>query len=313
LIEGKARVNDQTKEGLSALAFAADCGLVAGTTDCFNELLKAGARTDIKIGKTYKREWHRLRGLNTSLAHEVCRIGDVQKLDLLLRARADITALNDTGVPPLFEAACSGKMDCTRRLCEANASVQINHRSKTARWPNYPEKMCIASFMSMHCEKTIELLKQCRDVLGFGWDHLYMEDGQEYSLYPCWALSAYSVAYEDSVEVLEWCYDYGMPEDTWMKDANWYHPWGMVFLVGGLNTSMQPVIYKMMDKKMLPTECYRASPEDGEEGKDCDLTIRPWTEDWAIMSHVVGWDSMCWHYPVHNNYQILLAARGDEE
>jgi ankyrin repeat protein len=305
LIEGRARVNDQTKEGLSALAFAADCGWTAGTTDCFNELLKAGARIDIKIGKTYKREWHRLRGLQTTLAHEVCRIGDVQKLDLLLRARADITALNETGVPPLFEAVSSGNTECTRRLVEANASVQIHHRTKTARWPNYYEKMCIVSFMAMHCDKTIPLLKMCKEVLGFGWDHVYSQDSQEMSLYQCFALSTYTMAYEDSLEALDWCWDNGMPEDCWSNEWVKIDPKAVVALLGVNTPSWQNVGFKMFDRKMLPTGNYYQADQFNE-------SIRMgWIETWAVTCYYVKWENLTTHMPMWENYQVLLAARGN--
>merc|ERR1712038_1106527 len=101
LIKQDADVHTQTREGLTALAFAADFGFVEGTTRCFELLLEARANINHRVGKTYKRELHRLRGLQTYVAHAVCRIGDDEKLKLLLKAKMDANLTNDNGIPPL--------------------------------------------------------------------------------------------------------------------------------------------------------------------------------------------------------------------
>merc|ERR1711971_1345833 len=145
----------------------------------------------------------------------------------------------------------------------------------------------------------------CRNVLGFEWDHLYSQDRQEMSLYQCFALSTYSMAYEDSTEVLEWCWDNGMPEDCWSMEWVRIDPKAVVSLLAVNTVGWENVGYKMFDRKMLPTHHYYQADPLNPSGR------WGWLESWCVFTYGVKWENMVGHTPIWDNYQVLLAARGD--
>merc|ERR1711956_122076 len=179
-------IDKENSEGLTALAFAADCGFVENTTRCLELLLKAGANVNHQYGRSYKREHHRLMGVNL---------------------------MNQNGVTPLFEATTSLSTECVRRLVAAKADV--GHKTHTARHgggdePNYKESMCICSFADMHAGKETNLIVIMRDILRFEWDHSYMTDSMcTRHLFVDFCTRGKAMLAEQSLCDLEWCLENG--------------------------------------------------------------------------------------------------------
>jgi hypothetical protein len=308
LIKHRATIDKQNSEGLTALAFAADCGFVENTTRCLELLLNAGANVNHQYGKTYKREHHRLRGLNSSVAHAVCRMGDIEKLDLLLKAKMDVNLTNDNGVTPLFEATTSLSKECLRRLVAAKADV--GHKAHTARHgggdtPNYKESMCLCSFADMHAPKEGDIVKIFREILRFEWDHAYMTDSMcRRHLFVDFCTRGKQIVSEHSLSDVEWCLENGMPKTRRYKRGFWF--WtnlqGEVLITTMSHNTGTKMLHRMWDLKFSPMEI----EFHGNEAK------MPGFHFYWCLQHTnyldwVGRFSEKW-----NEYQILLAARGEE-
>jgi len=302
LIEERADVNKCTNEGLTALSFAADCGFIAGTNQCFELLLNARAEVDQRVGKTYKREFHRLRGMKSVVANAVCRIGDLEKLDLLLKAKADINLANEIGVPPLFEAAFSGNHECVQRLLAAKADM--HHQMHAVRWPDYKGPMCICSFLDMHAEKTLACIQQMREIFGFPWDHIHHNGPKAVSLFQQWCIMSTPLEMEDSIEAIAWCWDSGMPITQWF------------YKNGRLNTMNQQIVFsvvpapekadmmfKVWDRKALPTDRQYVQVAVNDRMDGLEMLEYKGRHGTFNMSRML--------YGMWNDYQVLLAARGE--
>jgi len=301
LIKQQADIHAQTSEGLTALSFAADYGFIGGTTRCFQLLLEAGANIHQQMGKTYKREMHRLRGLNTSLAHALCRIGDDEKLDLLLKAKIDVNVVNELGTPPLFEAFASGNEMCVQRLLAAKASVKL--RMHTARWPNWKESMSIEAFADMHGEKDLTSIKMAREMLNLEWNHHLRVGQSNVPLFSSWNLLSQEFQKRGSFGTWQWCLDKGYSLDmceTGGDNAMSDSPLGrlLTFVQCFNQATHGHLIFKVFDQKITP----------GTKDKYGLFVISHWECSQKIAFSL--WPgAMADSYQIWNDYQILLAAR----
>lgn len=311
LIKQDADIHTQTRQGLTALAFAADFGFVEGTTRCFALLLEARANINHRVGKTYTREVHRLRGLQTYVAHAICRIGDDEKLKLLLKAKMDVNLTNDLGTPPLFEAVYGGNTECVRQLFAAKASV--HHKMHTVRWPDGKEPMCICSFTDMHAEKGLPTIKLMVEELGLSINHGFVA-GRDFKKMFWWSLKGPNFVRNASGKDLFWCLDNGLDQDsaTWQvtsrqnPNPTMSHGLSYVIQIFSLfHTSAVNVVFELWDR--METKTGPIGPTDGHNG----IVYTGW-HFVSVHQRMTGnwWCALLMSY--WNDYQTLLASRGVE-
>lgn len=119
LLCNTANVHAQNQEGCTALTFAAESH-EQGTADCLKLLIEAGSDIHHIAGKQRQEpEWrfHNIFwvGLPSAVGNAVCRLGDEEKLDILLRSGYDINLKSGSAIL-IAEAATSGNVALVDKL-----------------------------------------------------------------------------------------------------------------------------------------------------------------------------------------------------
>jgi len=243
-------------------------------------------------------------------------MGETEKLDLLLKAKMNVNLETEIGVTPLFEATFSLSEECVRRLMAAKADVK--HEMHTARWPDWKESMCICSFAHMHAPKELGFFKMMRNTFRFDWMHSYRTNKGWclQVLYPDTLLSGKGFG-EDDLSDYKWCWDNGMPMNMMYArgrgfptnpdygkelTAVWDFQADLNLPINGTEGVKDHLMLKLWDLKFNPIDPYNFNMGGYLPGLS-------WMR---ICAEQCGLDLFKHFIRQWNDYQVLLAARGDD-
>ncbi|CAE8642397.1 unnamed protein product [Polarella glacialis] len=124
LLRGRAEVNAESTEGSTALTFVCDCARGPMGTECLELLINARADVNHKAGKSYDgRYYHEARGRGNPAGHGASSAGDLEKLELLLKAGYDPNQCNDYGMTDMWKAVDMASTDIMKKLLEQKAEL----------------------------------------------------------------------------------------------------------------------------------------------------------------------------------------------
>jgi hypothetical protein len=137
LLKRRALVDTVTREGCTALTFAAECSpKTGGGLECMQLLIEARADVNHRSGKSYTRPMFEMYGNGNPMGNAVCLLGHEEKLNLLLRSGYDVNLGNDYNMTPIFCAAKRCNVPMIQNLIDAKSEF-LEAKLDTDRRPSH--------------------------------------------------------------------------------------------------------------------------------------------------------------------------------
>jgi len=137
LLARRALVDTVTREGCTALTFAAECSpKTGGGVECMQLLIEARADVNHRSGKSYARPMFEMYGNGNPMGNAVCLLGHEEKLNVLLRSGYDVNLGNDYKMTPIFCAAKRCNVPMIKHLIDAKSEF-LEAKLDTDRRPSH--------------------------------------------------------------------------------------------------------------------------------------------------------------------------------